>query len=426
MHKKLFTILIIILILSTLGCSQQNEEINIDEFNISYLEKIDSKYLVGNNVSISVNVPNAKSVQLIIQDIEESEIEDTIEGKKSGQQWLFEYENNDHFTKEIWIVANFNKEQRVSEKKIITNQDQSYESVFENIITINPDKVNLLKQKVNLDIIGWLDNNKILAKDKNSLFLYDIYKNQKDIIVKDVWNIFANYNKNKVIYENEDGIHFLNIQTNEQKKIFDNNKEMILKDLIWSRNENKIILNIIEDDKENLYLINLIDENIKLLELDINYQLGNMIYYDNNYLFCFGKLKLSGDENKNHSEHLLGLNINTKRIKDYTPDIQLVDDLKLLSQINENEFLIQISSATISEDDISSYNAIYILDARKKSLNKYKIELDSPYIFSLSANKNEYIYLSNSRDNGNLKSSEKIIIIGRNNKEDTEILKTLQ
>ena len=68
---------------------------------------------------------------------------------------------------------------------------------------------------------------------------------------------------------------------------------MILKDLIWSRNENKIILNIIEDDKENLYLINLIDENIKLLELDINYQLGNMIYYDNNYLFCFGKLKLS-------------------------------------------------------------------------------------------------------------------------------------
>ena len=61
---------------------------------------------------------------------------------------------------------------------------------------------------------------------------------------------------------------------------------MILKDLIWSRNENKIILNIIEDDKENLYLINLIDENIKLLELDINYQLGNMIYYDNNYLFA--------------------------------------------------------------------------------------------------------------------------------------------
>ena len=59
----------------------------------------------------------------------------------------------------------------------------------------------------------------------------------------------------------------------------------------------------------------------------------------------------------------------------------------------------------------------------EKSLNKYKIELDSPYIFSLSANKNEYIYLSNSRDNGNLKSSEKIIIIGRNNKEDTEILK---
>ena len=150
-----------------------------------------------------------------------------------------------------------------------------------------------------------------------------------------------------------------------------------------------------------------------------------MIYYDNNYLFCFGKLK-NRDENKNYSEHLLGLNINTKRIKDYTPDIQLVDDLKLLSQINENEFLIQISSATISEDDISSYNEIYILDARKKSLNKYKIELDSPYIFSLSANKNEYIYLSNSRDNGNLKSSEKIIIIGRNNKEDTEILKTFQ
>ena len=123
----MFTILIIILILSTLGCSQQNEEINIDEFNISYLEKIDSKYLVGNNVSISVNVPNAKR---------------SINYTRYWRKWNRRYYRrqksgqNSYLNMKIMIIllrnmdgCKFNKEQRVSEKNNYC-QDQSYESVW--------------------------------------------------------------------------------------------------------------------------------------------------------------------------------------------------------------------------------------------------------------------------------------------------------
>lgn len=425
MHRKLLSILIITLLLNIMGCSQYNTEKNIDEFNISYIEKIDSKYLVENNVTISVKVPNAKSVQLIMQDLDKDEVENIIEGKKSNGEWLFEYENNDLFTKEVWVLANFDKEKKESEKKVITNIDQSFESVFENIMQINPDKINLLKQNVNLDIIGWLDNSEILAKDSSSFFLYNIHKNEKDIIRKDVWNIFANYYKDKIIYEDRDGLHFLNILEDKQKKIFDIESGMTLKDLVWAGDSNSIIINIAEKDNEHYYHINLINDNIKQIELDKNYEFDNMFYFDNKYLFTFGKLKLSGDENKNYSEHLLGIDIINGNLKDYTPNIQIMDDLRVLSQINEGEFLIRISNATVSEDDISSLSTIYILDTQRRNLRKYNIVLDSPYVFNLFTDKSQHIYLANKENNNKSSLNEKIIILGENNKEEA-ILSTFQ
>ena len=425
MHRKLLSILIITLLLNIVGCSQYNTEKNIDEFNISYIEKIDSKYLVENNVTISVKVPNAKSVQLIMQDLDKDEVENIIEGKKSNGEWLFEYENNDLFTKEVWVLANFDKEKKESEKKVITNIDQSFESVFENIMQINPDKINLLKQNVNLDIIGWLDNSEILAKDSSSFFLYNIHKNEKDIIRKDVWNIFANYYKDKIIYEDRDGLHFLNILEDKQKKIFDIESGMTLKDLVWAGDSNSIIINIAEKDNEHYYHINLINDSIKQIELDKNYEFDNMFYFDNKYLFTFGKLKLSGDENKNYSEHLLGIDIINGNLKDYTPNIQIMDDLSVLSQINEGEFLIRISNATISEDDISSLSTIYILDTQSRNLKKYNIVLDSPYVFNLFTDKSQHIYLANKENNNKSSLNEKIIILGENNKEEA-ILSTFQ
>ncbi len=425
MHRKLLSILIITLLLNIMGCSQYNTEKNIDEFNISYIEKIDSKYLVENNVTISVKVPNAKSVQLIMQDLDKDEVENIIEGKKSNGEWLFEYENNDLFTKEVWVLANFDKEKKESEKKVITNIDQSFESVFENIMQINPGKINLLKQNVNLDIIGWLDNSEILAKDSSSFFLYNIHKNEKDIIRKDVWNIFANYYKDKIIYEDRDGLHFLNILEDKQKKIFDIESGMTLKDLVWAGDSNSIIINIAEKDNEHYYHINLINDSIKQIELDKNYEFDNMFYFDNKYLFTFGKLKLSGDENKNYSEHLLGIDIINGNLKDYTPNIQIMDDLRVLSQINEGEFLIRISNATVSEDDISSLSTIYILDTQRRNLKKYNIVLDSPYVFNLFTDKSQHIYLANKENNNKSSLNEKIIILGENNKEEA-ILSTFQ
>jgi hypothetical protein len=424
-------IIILIVLLITIGCNQSDKNSSINDFSISYLEIMDDMYLVENEVSISSEVPNANRVLLNIQDYGQNEIEETIEGEKSGDDWFVEYKNNDPFTKEIWLVAYFDDGEQISEKKVITNQDQSYESVFENIIpnTLNEsEKINLYKQKVNLTILGWVDNNNVLAKDKDNLFSYDIYNNEKNIIYENIWNIYTSFSKDKFIYENDDGVFISNINKEENKKIFDINASMILKDLTWSRNEDSIILNIVEDKEEKYYLIDLNNNDIELIDIDKDlYSLEKMLYLDNNYIYAIGNIKSKDNEdNGDLSNYLLSYNINTKRVKNYTPDIQPMDDIKILSQVNDREFLIRMSTKIISEEEITSSDIIYILDTKGRTLKKIKEDMDFPYLYSLSSNKEEYIYLSNIMENDKVKMNEKAIILGLDKEEEIEILKAVQ
>lgn len=432
MYKKFSIIIIIItLLLIAIGCSPANDSFDINAFSISYLEIKDSIYLVENNVTISLKASNANRVELNIQDYGQNRIEDTIEGQSAGNDWVFEYKNNDPFTKEIWLVAYFDDGEKISDKIIITNQDQSYESVFENIIPIalnEEEIINVLKQKVNLTILGWLDNNHILAKDKENLFSYNLHKNEKDIIYENVWNIYTNYSKDKVIYENSDGIYVSNTNKEENKKIFDMKKSMILKDLAWSKDEKTVILNIIEDQKEQYYLINFKKNTIDLIEIDKDlYTIEQMLYLDNNYLYAVGNIRTKNEaENIDLANYLLSFNIKTKRVKNFTPNAQSMDEIKVLSQVNEKEFLIRTSSKVVSEEEIATSDIIYIFDTQRRTLKKIKEDIDFPYVYSLFSNKEKYIYISNLMENEDIKINEKAIVLGEKKKKENEILKIIQ
>lgn len=436
MYKRFSIIIILITILFiTMGCSNSNDSLDIDDFSISYLEINDSIYLVDNSVSITLKAPKANRVLLNIQDYGQNKIENVLEGKKSGSDWIFEYKNKDPFTKEIWLVVYSNGGEKISEKKIITNQDQSYETVFENIIPIiydedEEEKINILKQKVNLSILGWLDNEHILAKDKENLFSYDIYTNKKDIMLKDVWNVYANYNKDKVVYENNNGIYIYYINKEKSIKILDMKDFMTLKDLAWSGDGKSIVLNIIENQIEHYYIINFNNDTIDSIEIDINldlYAIENILYLDNNYLYAIGQIKSENKgEKSNLANYLLSFNIKTKRVRNFTPNAQPMDEIKILSQVNEKDFLVRTSSKTISEEEIASSDIVYILNTQNRTLKKKKQDIDFPYVYSLFSNKERYIYLSNSMQDGDIKLNEKTIILGEGTKREVEILKAIQ
>src|SRR5699024_6595653 len=128
---------------------------------------------------------NATDVVINVEEPGENKIESTIEGKKIGDTWEFLYSNNDLFKKDIWVEAYFsNKEVVKSDKKTITNQEQSYENAFENILPIssNLKSIKLTKQAVNLNILGWKDDQNLLITDKNNLLSYNIYDNKKKVI----------------------------------------------------------------------------------------------------------------------------------------------------------------------------------------------------------------------------------------------------
>lgn len=435
MHKKiLLMIFSIFILLFVIGCNDTNQTLDINEFSISYLEMQDDKYLVGDEVSIQAKVEDAHQVQLLVREYGGSEREETINGEKVGAIWEFSYENNGPFMKEIWLVAEDSTGNTIqSQKKVITNQDQSYENAFENIIPVSKeieDDFSLSKYPINFNILGRYSNQKILGYDNHDLILYNLNNQQLETIYEDVWNVYPSPNFKNVVYENNDGIYFSDIAKENNKKIFATDNTITLKDLVWSDNQESILLNIIEDKKNLFYLVNLANGDLESIDLDFLdeslYSLDKLISLEGNHLYALGSVADEENKQAELSKVLLRLNINTGNIKDYTLNIQPIDEIKILSQVNTSEFLIRTSSKTISEEEIQSSYDIHLLNTKNGTLKSIKEDIDDPHVYSLSPNKNSYIYLKNVVEGEDIISNKKFIVLGEKHKQESTILQAIE
>lgn len=437
MNKNfLLSIFILLVSLSVVGCDQPTNTPSIIEFSISYLEIQDDKYLVGNEVLVQAQVENANKVQLMVQDQNQNDMDTTIEGKKFGDHWEFTYKNSDFFTKEIFLMAYDDKGKKIqSDKKIITNQDQSYESAFENIIPVSTeekDSIDLTKRTGNLNIFGWYNNQNLLVQNNNNLILYNIANDKKQMILQNVWNVYVSPKLEYVIYQKENGVYFSKLEEKNTRKILDIADSSVLKDLVWSRDQEYVILNIMKG-KENLYYrIDLKGDDSKVIQLDSlnqgQYTLEQAIYLENNNLYALGRISAEGD---NHGETerpitLLRINIATGKMnKNYTPKLEPLDEINILSQVNDREFLIRVSTKIVSEEETQSFNDIYLLNTQNGIFKKIKTDVDYPYVYSLASNKDRYIYLKDISENGSSISSKKSIVLGKKNGKEEEILKAI-
>ena len=120
---------------------------------------------------------------------------------------------------------------------------------------------------------------------------------------------------------------------------------------------------------------------------------------------------------------LLYTSISTGAIKNLTPNLQPMDEIKILSQVNAKEFLVRITTTTIAEDDVSRINNIYLLNTQNPSLKILKKDLGSPFVYSLSPDKKHYIYLKKLDSESG--QGENMILLGDNKKREVEILKTI-
>lgn len=436
MHKKIFLMIwSIFVLLFIIGCNNSNQALKIDEFSISYLEIQEDKYLVGDQVSIQAKVENADQVELLVREYGENQTEGTIEGEKKGTTWEFSYENKEPFMKEICLLAEDGTGETIqSEKKIITNQDQSYENAFENIIPVSKEMkedFTLSTYPISFNILGWYDNQSILGYDNHSLILYHINNQQSETIYEDVWNVYPSTNFKDVVYENKDGIYFSDIAKRNNKKIFATDKTITLKDLVWSGNQRSLLLNIIEDQKNLLYLANLVNGDLESIDLDFLdenlYSLDKLISFEGDFLYALGSVVDEENKQTELSKALLGINIRTGYIKDYTSKIHHpIDEMKILSRVNDSEFLIRASSEIISEEKIQSNNDVYLLNTKNATLKSIKKDIDYPYVYSLSPNKDSYIYLKNVIEDGNLISNKKFIVFAEKHKQETTILQAIE
>ncbi|RBP46634.1 hypothetical protein [Garciella nitratireducens] len=433
----LLSILILLTSLFIIGCNQSHHTPSINDFSISYLEIQDDKYLVGNKVLVQAQVKNANKVQLMVQDYGQNQKDVTIDGRKSGNHWEFTYENKDPFTKEIWLIVYGDNEKTIqSDKRIITNQDQHYKSAFENIIPVSTteekESINLEKRMGNFTILGWYDNENLLVQNNNNLILYNVINDKKNKILQDVWNIYVSPKLEYVVYQKKDEVYLFDFLKQNNKKIFKMKDSMTLKDLTWSRDQKYIILNIVDGIENLYYRINLKENDTKKVVLESfnkeQYMLEKLIYLDNHTLYALGRI-INQDSNDQEIERpvdLLKINIITGKInKNYTSNMQSADEIKVLSQVNDREFLLRVSNKIISEEEMQSFSDIYLLNTQNGTFKKVKNDIDYPYIYGLSPNKRNYIYLKNVIKNGKSISNEKSIILGNKTKKEKEILRAI-
>ncbi len=422
MHRKSIVTLVIFILIFMAGCSKGEDSTDINDYNISYLEVLENGYLVDNEVHISVIEADAINVILNIREYGQEEIEKTIEGEKNGSEWEFVYINSNLFTKEIWLTYIYEDGERESEKSIITNRIQSLENAFENIIPIKSDaNIKLIKQNIDLSILGWMGRNKILARDNEDLFIFDIYKNEKEVLIEDIYNVYPSPSLKYLVYQANEGIYYGDSTAKNSKKILDIQGRTFFKDLAWSSMENNIFLHLVEDDTNMFYLIDLNHNNINDFSIE-GYTIEELIYMDNGYLYALGHTS-NEDIETDAPNSLLRIHISTGAIKNLTPNLQPMDEIKILSQVNAKEFLVRITTTTIAEDDVSRINNIYLLNTQNPSLKILKKDLGSPFVYSLSPDKKHYIYLKKLDSESG--QGENMILLGDNKKREVEILKTI-
>lgn len=435
MYKKLKLIIFLFLILNlVMGCSQKNVKEDILDFNVSYLDIQDNKMIVNNDVKIKVEASEADKVELYIAEQGESKEDSIIAGEKTGSEWQLKYSNNDPFIKEIWVVGYFDGERIISDKKLITNQSQSYEDAFENIVAITSgedDLISMEKHESKLNVIGWVDENKILAKENEELIIYDIRQKEKESVHNNVWNVSISPNRKEVVFQDKQEIYVSQWNIKNKKKIFELNKDQYIKNISWSSKQDKILIHMVENKKDVFNSINIKTNNKKSLNAINNledYILDEIIYFDNNYLYAAATKKIKEDKELDLeiSKELVYININTGKIRSLTPNTHTQDEVEVLGQVNKNEFLVKLTTKVISEEENNISNRIYLLNTWSKKMKNINKEIVFPFVFQYSPNKDNYIYIRKEEDDNTDSDNEKIIVLGDKYGNEKNILKMLQ
>ncbi|MBF7095779.1 hypothetical protein [Alkalibacter mobilis] len=142
-----------------------------------------------------------------------------------------------------------------------------YQAAFESVEVSDEGSYISERSKLVGDIVEAIDSNTLLCTSDNKILIYDFNEGTTRTLAEDSWNIRLSQDRNKIAYENDQGIYVMDIEGKGEKQLYERSDDQIVRDYILSSDGSKALITLIE---KNDYVTIIADSNgvIQYLPLD--------------------------------------------------------------------------------------------------------------------------------------------------------------
>lgn len=279
----------------------------------------------------------------------------------------------------------------------LAQQATDYNAIFESVTL--EDNTNYKLKRITNDgqIIQTLDEDRILLSKDSDLIIYDAKEDKESTLLKNVWNQVVSRDKTIIAYENNEGIHILNIKDKSSKLIY-KLKDEISRNLIISSDNKNVLIQTIKDEKFRTLILDT-KGTTKAKEVNLqennNFVITSLLYFTNNKLFAIAEIKketsdVSAEELIKTTDIVM-INVGNKKVENIT-NIAPQDQTYFLD-LYEDKLLIEIIENTINEEGITTKNTIKTINTSNGKLYDANINVENDTIIKLLSNEKEYIWL---------------------------------
>lgn len=282
----------------------------------------------------------------------------------------------------------------------VIKQSTDYSSMFESVAL--KDTTNYKLQRITIDgaIIQTLGDHKVLLKKASDLIVYDSKEKKETTLLKDIWNPIVSKDKTIVAYENEEGLHVLNLKSKKSTLVYKLENE-ISRNFIISNDNKYILLQTIKDEKFYTRLIEMNGKSKKVtLQENDDFVLTKLIYFGNNKLFASAEVKKDNypvkDEELIKTTDIVMIDLNTNRVKNITD--MTPEDQTYLLDLYEDEILLEMVQQKFNGENLTEKYSVKRISLKNGTLYNTNIKLEDRAVLKVLSNEKEYFYLEQPKE----------------------------
>ncbi|QSX08670.1 hypothetical protein J0B03_00850 [Alkalibacter rhizosphaerae] len=125
----------------------------------------------------------------------------------------------------------------------------AYEEYFESLQLSDEENTSSLRVPMVGDITDVLNDHTLLTSRDNEIFAYDLETEVTTLLAEEAWNERLSVDKKIIAYENEEGIYTISPNGQNDKLLYEREKDVIIRDYVLSTDGKNMFLSLLDGDE---------------------------------------------------------------------------------------------------------------------------------------------------------------------------------